>query len=198
MNIQHLAGRVATCSRRRRPHRQLLARRHARRTRSRRRGAAKPVALTEVDSFLAIDTRRRRHASIPARSISAPASATALAQIVAEELDVPFTRVKLVQGDTALTPDQGTTWGSLTIQIGGMQIRQAAAAARQALLDGGGQEARRHRGRPQGRRRRHLRRRQERHLRRADRRQELRDHARPEAAGARPRTRRTTRSSASR
>ncbi len=32
-----------------------------------------------------------------------------------------------------LTPDQGTTWGSLTIQLGGMQLRNAAATARQAL-----------------------------------------------------------------
>src|SRR5262249_58598639 len=44
-------------------------------------------------------------------------------------------RVKLVQGDTALTPDQGTTWGSLSIQIGGMQLRNAAATAKAALLD---------------------------------------------------------------
>ena len=43
--------------------------------------------------------------------------------------------IKLVQGDTALTPDQGTTWGSLSIQIGGMQIRNAAATAKAALLD---------------------------------------------------------------
>ena len=34
---------------------------------------------------------------------------TALAQIVAEELDVPFDRVTMVLGDTMLTPDQGTT-----------------------------------------------------------------------------------------
>jgi nicotinate dehydrogenase subunit B len=59
---------------------------------------------------------------------------TALAQIVAEELDVPFTAVSVIQGDTALTPDQGTTSGSFSIQNGGMQIRQAAATARQALL----------------------------------------------------------------
>ena len=33
-------------------------------------------------------------------------------QIVAEELDVPFARVAMIDGDTALTPDQGTTGGS--------------------------------------------------------------------------------------
>ena len=33
-------------------------------------------------------------------------------------------RIALVQGDTLLTPDQGKTWASVTIQIGGMQLRQ--------------------------------------------------------------------------
>ena len=45
--------------------------------------------------------------------------------------------VTIVQGDTLLTPDQGPTYGSLSIQIGGMQIRHAAAAtAKRALLVG--------------------------------------------------------------
>ena len=48
---------------------------------------------------------------------------------------MPFNAVRVVEGDTALTPDQGTTWGSLTIQAGGMQIRNAAATARAALIE---------------------------------------------------------------
>jgi nicotinate dehydrogenase subunit B len=60
---------------------------------------------------------------------------TALAQIVAEELDVPFERIKMVMGDTALTPDEGYTAGSTTIQFGGFALRQASAEARQALLE---------------------------------------------------------------
>jgi nicotinate dehydrogenase subunit B len=60
---------------------------------------------------------------------------TALAQIVAEELDVPFERIKMVMGDTALTPDEGYTAGSTTIQFGGFALRQAGAEARQALLE---------------------------------------------------------------
>jgi nicotinate dehydrogenase subunit B len=60
---------------------------------------------------------------------------TALTQIAAEELDVPLDRVTLIQGDTALTPDLGPTWASFSIQIAGMQIRQAAATARKALAD---------------------------------------------------------------
>ena len=37
---------------------------------------------------------------------------TAQTQLVAEELCVPLHRVKLIQCDTAITPDQGTTSGS--------------------------------------------------------------------------------------
>jgi nicotinate dehydrogenase subunit B len=59
---------------------------------------------------------------------------TALAQIVAEELDVPFDRVTMAMGDTAKTVDQGRTVGSNTILRGGPQLRQAAAAARAELL----------------------------------------------------------------
>ncbi len=55
-------------------------------------------------------------------------------QIVAEELGVAVERVLLVEGDTALTPDQGPTAGSSGIQRGGMQIRRAAATAREALI----------------------------------------------------------------
>ncbi len=59
---------------------------------------------------------------------------TALAQIVAEELDVPFNRIHMIELDTAKTIDQGITAGSRTIERGGPQLRQAAAAARQELL----------------------------------------------------------------
>jgi nicotinate dehydrogenase subunit B len=59
---------------------------------------------------------------------------TALSQIMAEELDVPFDRVRMVMGDTARCVDQGQTVASLTINRAGPQLRQAAADGRQALL----------------------------------------------------------------
>src|SRR5947207_14957664 len=59
---------------------------------------------------------------------------TALAQIAAEELDVPWQRIKVDMGDTSKTIDQATTSGSRTIERAGPQIRQAAAAARKELL----------------------------------------------------------------
>jgi nicotinate dehydrogenase subunit B len=96
--------------------------------------AGKPLALTEVDAFLAIDAKGL--CTIYSGKVDlGTGTDTALRQIVAEELDLPLNRTVLVTGDTALTPDQGTTWGSLTIQLGGMQLRNAAATARQALTE---------------------------------------------------------------
>src|SRR6476661_7475326 len=97
-------------------------------------GSAKPLALTEVDSFLAID-KTGKVTVYSGKVDLGTGITTALRQIVADELDVPMSRIELMQGDTLLTPDQGKTWASVTIQIGGVQLRQAAAAARAALVD---------------------------------------------------------------
>ncbi|AOZ05524.1 xanthine dehydrogenase family protein molybdopterin-binding subunit [Cupriavidus malaysiensis] len=55
---------------------------------------------------------------------------TALAQIVAEELDVPLSRVRMVLGHTEATPNQGPTIASASIQISAIPLRRAAAQAR--------------------------------------------------------------------
>ncbi len=59
---------------------------------------------------------------------------TALAQIVAEELDVSFNKVYMDSGDTDTAVDQGVTAAARTVERGGVQLRQASAAARQELL----------------------------------------------------------------
>ncbi len=59
---------------------------------------------------------------------------TALAQIVAEELDIAFERVDMVLGTTSAVPDQGPTIASETIQIAAKPLRLAAASARAYLL----------------------------------------------------------------
>lgn len=59
---------------------------------------------------------------------------TALAQIVAEELDVPLSRVRMVLGHTEATPNQGPTIASASIQISAIPLRRAAAQARAWLL----------------------------------------------------------------
>jgi CO/xanthine dehydrogenase Mo-binding subunit len=58
----------------------------------------------------------------------------AIPQMAAEELGIGVERIVMVEGDTALTPDQGATAGSSGIMRGGVQIRQAAATAREALI----------------------------------------------------------------
>jgi nicotinate dehydrogenase subunit B len=60
---------------------------------------------------------------------------TALTQIVAEELDVPLERVHMIMGDTARTPDEGYTAGSMTISGSGTALRRAAAEARHTMLE---------------------------------------------------------------
>ena len=59
---------------------------------------------------------------------------TALAQIAADELDVELKRIKLIHGDTALTPNEGQTAGSLSVQDSGTAVRFACAEAREILL----------------------------------------------------------------
>jgi nicotinate dehydrogenase subunit B len=95
--------------------------------------AQKTVDPYQVDGFLAID----RHGNVTVFSGKVDLGTgvrTAITQIAAEELDVPLNRVNVIDGDTLLTPDQGPTYGSLSIQNGGMQIRQAAATARSTLM----------------------------------------------------------------
>jgi nicotinate dehydrogenase subunit B len=97
----------------------------------------KPVDLNTVESFLAIG--RDGAVTVYSGKVDLGTGVkTALIQIVADELDVPLSKVTLTQGDTDLTPDQGVTSGSFSIQNGGAQLRQAAATARRALLQDAG------------------------------------------------------------
>ncbi|MGH8815735.1 MAG: molybdopterin cofactor-binding domain-containing protein [Achromobacter pestifer] len=59
---------------------------------------------------------------------------TSLAQIVAEELDVPMSRMDMVLGHTNAAPNQGPTIASASIQISAVPLRRAAAQAREHLL----------------------------------------------------------------
>lgn len=58
-----------------------------------------------------------------------------LSQAAAEELKVPFDRIELIMGDTALVPDDGLTAGSRTTPSTVPAVRSAAAAARTLLLE---------------------------------------------------------------
>jgi CO/xanthine dehydrogenase Mo-binding subunit len=65
---------------------------------------------------------------------------TAIAQIAAEELDVPLERVSLIAGDTTRTPDEWYTAGSQSIEVGGSAMRLACAEVRKLFLDAAARE----------------------------------------------------------
>jgi CO/xanthine dehydrogenase Mo-binding subunit len=59
---------------------------------------------------------------------------TALAQIAADELDVDISRVEMIRASTAVSPNEGVTSGSLSIQQSGRALRQVCAEVRQRFL----------------------------------------------------------------
>jgi len=63
---------------------------------------------------------------------------TALSQIAADELDVELPRIDVVHGDTARTPNEGQTAGSLSVEQSGTALRLACAEAREILLAAAG------------------------------------------------------------
>jgi len=93
----------------------------------------KTVDGNAVDGFLAI--RADESVTLFSGKVDLGTGArAALRQMAAEELDVAVERITMIEGDTALTPDQGATAGSAGIAQGGVQIRRAAATARWTLL----------------------------------------------------------------
>jgi isoquinoline 1-oxidoreductase len=60
---------------------------------------------------------------------------TSLSQVIAEELRVPVSSIKLVMGDTELTPFDMGTFGSRTTPDMASQLRKVSAAARELLVD---------------------------------------------------------------
>src|SRR5206468_9950514 len=95
--------------------------------------AGKPVDGTEVDSFLAIHPDGS--ATVFTGKVDLGTGLRiAVRQMAAEELGLPIEKVELIEGDTALTPDQGRTGGSSGLTQGGVGVRQAAATAREQLI----------------------------------------------------------------
>src|SRR5450759_4995885 len=58
-----------------------------------------------------------------------------LSQAAAEELRVPVDRIRMIMGDTSQVPDDGITAGSRTTPGTVPPVRQAAATARNLLID---------------------------------------------------------------
>src|SRR5207244_5908078 len=98
-------------------------------------GAVKPpLSPDRLDSWLAIKSDGDVVAYFGKMDMGQGVD-VAIAQIVAEELDVPFARVSVVMGDTQWTVNQGGASGSTGVQKGGIALRNAAAEARRVLLE---------------------------------------------------------------
>src|SRR3984893_2039771 len=94
----------------------------------------KPVDPREVDSFLAFHVDGSVTLYTSKVDVGTGLRA-AMSQMAAEELGIPVDRITVLEGDTALTPNQGGTGGSSGIPVGGVGVRQAAARARKAILN---------------------------------------------------------------
>lgn len=97
------------------------------------RHAVNRVARNRVDTYIEI-TDQGEVIAVNGHVDLGTGVRTAFAQIVAEELDVPLERVRMVLGDTDRSPDQGPTTASASIQSAAVPMRRAAAQVRQALL----------------------------------------------------------------
>jgi CO/xanthine dehydrogenase Mo-binding subunit len=89
----------------------------------------------QLDSWLAIDADGRV-AAYTGKCELGQGIYTAQTQLVAEELSVPVARITLIQCDTSVAPDQGTTSGSQSTptNFNEANLAQACATAREALL----------------------------------------------------------------
>ena len=94
---------------------------------------AGPPDPKQVDTWLAIHSDNTATVYIGFAELG-QGNSTALLQVAAEELDMEMSQLKTVRLDTNITPNQGGTYSSASIQRGGPQVRTAAAEARQALL----------------------------------------------------------------
>src|SRR6185503_13675085 len=97
-------------------------------------GARPPLTPDQLSSYIAVNADGTVNAYFGKMDMGHGLH-TAVAQIVAEELDVPYKAVKVFMGDTATSVNQGGASGSTGLQLGGKQMRMAAAEARRVLVD---------------------------------------------------------------
>ena len=92
------------------------------------------LAPEELDSWVAIGRDGRATAYFGKVDLGQGLE-VAIAQIVAEELDLGFNKVHVIMGDTATCLNQGGASSALGIQTGARPLRHAAAEARRILVE---------------------------------------------------------------
>jgi CO/xanthine dehydrogenase Mo-binding subunit len=102
-------------------------------------GAKPALVPSELDSWVAIG-RDGRVTAFFGKMDMGQSLDIAIAQIVADELDVAVDKVDVVMGDTALTCNQGGASGSTGIFLGARPLRSASAEARRLLVQAASQK----------------------------------------------------------
>ena len=97
-------------------------------------GARPPLVPDQLSSYIAINGDGSVAAFFGKMDMG-QGLYVSIGQMVAEELDVPFERVKVHMADTRTSVNQGGASGSTGIQHGGKQMRAAAAEARRVLVE---------------------------------------------------------------
>ena len=97
-------------------------------------GAKPPLTPDQLSSYIAVNADGTVSAFFGKMDMG-QGLFVAIGQMVAEELDVPFKAVAVIMGDTATSVNQGGASGSTGIQMGGKQMRMAAAEARRVLVE---------------------------------------------------------------
>jgi CO/xanthine dehydrogenase Mo-binding subunit len=92
-----------------------------------------PYDPTSIDSWLVVHPDNSVSVKL-GRVELGQGSTTGFALIAAEELNLDLSQMRLIPNDTAITPNQGSTSGSSSVQSAGKSLRAAAAAGYQALL----------------------------------------------------------------
>ncbi|NQT81665.1 molybdopterin-dependent oxidoreductase, partial [bacterium] len=100
----------------------------------RRRGRSRGRLPTDFNAFLRIG-EDGRVACFTGKVELGQGVITSLAQMLADELDVPRESVDMVMGDTDLCPWDMGTFGSMTTRFFGPPLRAAGAEARRVLLE---------------------------------------------------------------
>jgi len=102
--------------------------------RTRREGFLTGNVPTDFNAFLRIDADNRV-TCIVGKIEMGQGPITSFAQMLAEELDVPYESVDMVMGDTDLCPWDSGTWGSLSTRVYGNFVREAACEAKGVLKE---------------------------------------------------------------
>ncbi len=100
--------------------------------RARREGFQTGKVPTDFNAFLTIGADGRVSCRVGKIEMG-QGPITSLAQMMAEELDVPYESVDMVMGDTDLCPWDAGTWGSLSTRVYGTFVREAASEAKGVL-----------------------------------------------------------------